>query len=735
MIVTCPNCSTGLSLDDSLIKGKQVKVRCANCRHVFPVGPVASRSASRKVADDLDLNLELPDLPDLEEGLDEALASSGGKAPAAEPDLRLDLPDLSDLESGLDDDLAAMTPKAPEPPPPPRPKAPAPPKKAAPPPLEDDSLGELGDLEDDDLATAPPEKPSKPSAMAADDDLGELPDLAGEIEDALGGPPTTSKEDDLGELGALFGEDEGPSGKADDLDLDLPGLEAEAPEDRGGTEELSLDLDLDLDMPGLGMEEEAPSRKRDDVEDEDDVRKALAAIEGSDMGDELSLDLPGAPPLDATMELSLPDLEPEEEASAPPPKGDDMDLGLDDLGDLGDLGDFEEEAPAKGAAPAGDLELSLDDLGDLGDLESGPSDVSGDELSLSLDDEPPLSPGKPSGKPDALEGGIDDLDLGDFGDLGDLEAEEPAAAAATTASSSDDLAIDLDGFELSMDAAEEAAPKPAAKPSSMDLEFDSEETMDMEPGKPGAKPAPPPPPTMEVPHPSFDAQATMAFEESFVSEDRPYQPAMEEIEETFTDEAAEEAPEERAAKPARRPRKPFPWKIVLALILAVAVLAGIAILAAKILYRPAPPPPVAVEDTFGTLHLSIAANEVEARKETNLKAGGDIIVVVGQLTNNYKEARSNLQVTAELFDDTGKAVEGATESVYCGNTPTVKDMRTLSTEEISVRLQKAAGDDNTNAVIPPGGKIGFTIVFFEPPKNVAEVSVEPLKSLPAPIKS
>lgn len=722
MIVTCPNCSTGLSLDDSLLKDKQVKVRCANCRHVFPVGPVSSRTASRKAADDLDLNLELPDLPDLEEGLDEALASSGGKAPSAEPDLRLDLPDLSDLESGLDDDLAAPPPKAPEPPP--KPKAAPPPKKAAPPPLEDDSLGELGDLEDDDLADAPPAKSAAPSVALGDEDLGELPDLAGEIEDALGGPPATSKEDDLGDLGELLMEEEGPSGKADELDLDLPGLEAEAPADKGGTEELSLDLDLDLDMPGLDMEDAPPARKKDDVENEDDVRKALAAIEGGDMGEELSLDLPDAPPMDATMELSLPDLEPEEGLQAPASKaGGDMDL---DLGDLGDLGDLEAEAPAPEGA-AGDLQLSLDDLGDLGDLESGP-EVSGGELSLSLDDEPSLSLDKPSGKP--AEGGLDDLDLGDFGDLGDLEAEEPSEPAASAAGG-DDLAIDLDGFELSMDAAEEAAPKPAQQSSSMDLEFDSEETMDMEPGKPGAKAAPPPPPTMEVARPAFDAQATMAFEESFISEGRPPQPAIEEIEETFGDEAAavEEEPEEIPAKAPRKPRKPFPWKIVLAFIVAVAVLAGIAMLAAKILYRPAPPPPVAVEDTQGTLHLSIAPNEVEARKETNLKAGGDIIVVVGQIANNYKEARSNIQVAAELFDDTGKPVEGV-ESVYCGNTPTVKDMRTLTEEEISVRLQKAAGDDNTNAIVPPGGKIGFTIVFFEPPKNVAEVSVEPLKSMP-----
>ncbi len=706
MIVNCPNCSIGLSLDENIIKDKQVKVRCANCQHIFPVGPVAQRPAGRKAVEDLDLGLDLPDLPDLEEGLDEALASRGGRMPKPDDDLRLDLPDLSELESGLEDDLVEQAPsRPPEPAPekpkaaPPRPQAPPPPpKKAAPPPLEDDSLGELGDLEDEDLASseAPAAKAAaKPSALG-DEDLGELSDFASEIDDALGAaPPSAEKgEAELGDLGELALGDDLASGKTEALELELPGLEptetmmGPGAAAKGGEEELSLDLELEL--PGL--EEEKPKAAvRPDVEDEDEVKRALAAIEGPDAGQELTLDLPGAPSLDATMELGLPDLEPEEAAPAPAGgEAGELSLDLDDLGDLGELSLEEEAAPA-----AAEKELSLD-------LEEAPAPAA-----------------KPAAKDD-----LGDLgELGDLGDLGDLELDEAAPAEAPAAPSAvDDMAIDLDGFELSMDAAEPetAAAKPAA---SMDLEFDAEETFDMEPGKPGAKEAPPPPPPES--RPSFDAQATMAIDEPFEAVPPPPRPAAPEIEEE-EEEAPEEIPEKAAPKKERRARRAFPWRAILAAAVIILILAGLAILAARILYRPAPPPQPAAVDTQGAVYLSIAENEVEAHLESNQKEG-PIVVVVGQLTNKYKEARGGIQVEGELYDSAGKQIEGV-EIVYCGNTPSAKEMRTLSADELSKRLENPAGDDNRNLVVPPGGKIPFTIIFYDVPKNVAEVVVVPIKS-------
>ncbi|MDM8518328.1 protein kinase, partial [Desulfobacterales bacterium HSG16] len=39
MIATCDNCKTAFNVNDSLIKKEGIKVRCANCKHVFKIMP------------------------------------------------------------------------------------------------------------------------------------------------------------------------------------------------------------------------------------------------------------------------------------------------------------------------------------------------------------------------------------------------------------------------------------------------------------------------------------------------------------------------------------------------------------------------------------------------------------------------------------------------------------------------------------------------------------------------
>ncbi|MDI6795549.1 MAG: zinc-ribbon domain-containing protein, partial [Desulfatibacillaceae bacterium] len=239
MIVNCPKCATKLSLDDSLVKGKKVKVRCAVCQDIFSAGPLPDASLGLGADLDLDLNLDLSELGDLEAGLEDALSEAPEErlSPLADSgDLDLNLPNLDDLEDGL---ASAMSSPGGE-------SQPAAPQAARPPepPLidDEDTLGELGDLSDDDLALSADEEPSAKPA----DDMGELPDLAAEIEDGLGGDSPSQDlladkdEDTLGDLGDLADEDlalaadEGPAAKPVDDMGELPDLAAEIEDGLGG---------------------------------------------------------------------------------------------------------------------------------------------------------------------------------------------------------------------------------------------------------------------------------------------------------------------------------------------------------------------------------------------------------------------------------------------------------------------------------------------------------------------
>ncbi|MEW5737031.1 MAG: DUF3426 domain-containing protein [Thermodesulfobacteriota bacterium] len=673
MIINCPSCSTKLSLEDSLIRGKQVKVRCASCQHIFTAGPLP---AAGKKPEDLDLSLDLPGLPDLEEGLGEAMS----KPPS--DDLSLDLPDLSDLASGLMDEGPEAPPPPPRPaapkpaapkPPPPKASAPPPPKKAAPPPpkpssLDDDlSLGDLGELDSGDIATG---------EETLGDDLGELSDLDLEIDGALGeeeSAPAPLEED----TAAL------------DLSLDLPGL-SEEPQAAGGGDELDLDLDLG------GLDEEAPKPKTaDEPENEQAVKDALAQL--APEGQEISLDLPDTEGRAETMELEAPDLgEPTDELELP-------------TSDLGDLSDLDLEAPAAKGAAMEEGELSLDDLSleDTADL--APKPAEGQEPTLDLDIGPPPAP---AGE-----------DLGDL-DL-ELAPEDLAAPAAPSAPApaGEELAIDLEDLT--------PEPEPSrAKPErpSMDLDFDMEETMDMSSAKAAAaleaakaaaaKPAP-------------DMQSTVAMEKPYeetMVQPPPKPPVPEITPEEVPEEEAELEPAPAPAKPKAPPKKLSIGKLILILVV-LAVIAAAALFAldffgvVDILPSAPPPATTTVPDTEGKLHIIIT--DAEGRMEKNALSG-PIISIRGHVKNSYPAPRDHMQVFAELYDKDGNVV--GEEWAFAGNPISVTELRTLSEDSLAARFGNKAGANDTNKAVPPGQSRPFSIIFFNVPDNVAEFSVAPFHS-------
>ncbi len=99
-----------------------------------------------------------------------------------------------------------------------------------------------------------------------------------------------------------------------------------------------------------------------------------------------------------------------------------------------------------------------------------------------------------------------------------------------------------------------------------------------------------------------------------------------------------------------------------------------------------------------------------------------VFVIEGKVTNRYTKPTHSIQVRGILFDEKGK--RAAEEIVYCGNILKEKQIRTFTREKIEETLQNAYGDSLSNLNIEPGGSIPFMLVFFGPPGQLFEFSLE-----------
>ena len=97
-------------------------------------------------------------------------------------------------------------------------------------------------------------------------------------------------------------------------------------------------------------------------------------------------------------------------------------------------------------------------------------------------------------------------------------------------------------------------------------------------------------------------------------------------------------------------------------------------------------------------------------------------VIEGKVTNHYPTPCQFVQVKGILFDARGD--RAAEEVVYCGNVLKKQGIQVSTPERIHEVLQTASGSALANINIEPGKSIPFMLVFFNPPENVSEFSVE-----------
>ncbi|WP_028322393.1 DUF3426 domain-containing protein [Desulfatiglans anilini] len=130
------------------------------------------------------------------------------------------------------------------------------------------------------------------------------------------------------------------------------------------------------------------------------------------------------------------------------------------------------------------------------------------------------------------------------------------------------------------------------------------------------------------------------------------------------------------------------------------------------------------EDT-GARQLRLA--EINGRFMPSEKAGS-LFVINGTVINQYPEKRSFVLLRANLVDEQGQIVQ--TREAYAGNSLKDEELKTMTMEEITARMQNRYGVARSNFNIEPGAALPFTIVFGPLPGKLREFTVEAVESSP-----
>jgi predicted Zn finger-like uncharacterized protein len=128
-----------------------------------------------------------------------------------------------------------------------------------------------------------------------------------------------------------------------------------------------------------------------------------------------------------------------------------------------------------------------------------------------------------------------------------------------------------------------------------------------------------------------------------------------------------------------------------------------------------PPPPPLTAQALRDLPVDWAQAHYQGL--VNVKGGGQLLVITGEVFNKGKTARGPIRLKAILTDAQHRPLKE--EVVYAGSTFTDNELKTMSPEEIKGWLAKPGGRSQER-VVKPGGKVPFTAVFFAVPGNLAE---------------
>jgi hypothetical protein len=99
-----------------------------------------------------------------------------------------------------------------------------------------------------------------------------------------------------------------------------------------------------------------------------------------------------------------------------------------------------------------------------------------------------------------------------------------------------------------------------------------------------------------------------------------------------------------------------------------------------------------------------------------------VFVIEGNVTNRHKSPCHSIQVKGILFDERGN--RAAEKVVYCGNVLTTAQIKSSPRKKIEQSLQNAYGSTLSNFNVEPGKSVRFMLIFFDPPEELSEFSLE-----------
>jgi len=131
-----------------------------------------------------------------------------------------------------------------------------------------------------------------------------------------------------------------------------------------------------------------------------------------------------------------------------------------------------------------------------------------------------------------------------------------------------------------------------------------------------------------------------------------------------------------------------------------------------------------VSDPAG--NLKIETLDIDSKFVANAKTG-KLFVITGRIKNGYSSSRRSVRIKGKLYTK-GKIVS-KTETVFCGNVLSDKELSNLEFAAIRKRLSNSLGDNKSNTGIKPGKELPFMIVFQDLPENLEEFAVEVVGSI------
>ncbi len=561
------------------------------------------------------------------------------------------------------------------------------------------------DLESDEIEPVATEAP-------AAEDSGEQIDM-GDFEDLVSADSDTPVEEV-----AADADDEL------DLDLDLepePETASIAADMDAGTE-VSDELDLS-DLEGIIEPEEQPSEESQDAE----------ALDGLDLELDLDAEPTAAAPaaaeenLDVADELDFSDLEGIMDVDEPgeTEAADDLELEFE----------VDEGAGEAKAAETVDIseELEMDDLEQMLESDEKPAAEGADELELDLDLD------LESETADAAEAaGSDDAEFLDIEQM--LEGDEDTASAAPAseevveldleavmdeASQPADSELELD-LNMDTDLQEAETTLESTSAAEEDLDFNlldsDEETLQFGATQAAA--------TQIHEDPSASAELG-ATSDDFATDDFSETRDIYEQTDALDDMGADMGMPVKK----RSARKPLVAVVLVLLLSLIGIIVtnnlGIKIPYVSDLHIPyisdvkipflsglmGPK----VEDKVGNLKITPMSRTISYKFVDNNSAGR-ILVISGQVRNEYDHPRSNIKVTGKIYQK-GKNLAN-TATVFAGNMLSDADLQGMDMSAINNRLQNRFGDNRSNIKVKTGKTIPFYIVFNQLPANLDEYTVE-----------